>query len=89
MVDDVPINRLLLRQMLLLECPKAHITEAIHGADALQAMRPINAEDVLLHDGRVDDGRVLGVFCSDKRVDLTPGQILDGVKEILHGYFLC
>jgi len=39
LVDDVQINRLLLRQMLLLECPKAHITEAIHGADALQAMR--------------------------------------------------
>jgi len=58
-------------------------------AHALQAMRSIDAEDVLLHDGRVDDGRVLGVFCSDKRVDLTPGQILDGVKEILHGYFLC
>jgi len=39
LVDDVQINRLLLRQMLLLECPKADITEAIHGADALQAMR--------------------------------------------------
>lgn len=57
-------------------------------AHALQAMRPINAEDVLLHDGRVDDGWVLGVFCSDKRVDLTTGQILDGIKEVLHGYFL-
>jgi len=38
-VDDVQINRMLLRQMLMLECPKAHITEAIHGVEALQAMR--------------------------------------------------
>ena len=38
-VDDVQINRMLLRQMLLLECPQAHITEAIHGVEALQAMQ--------------------------------------------------
>ena len=30
---------MLLRQMLMLECPKAHITEAIHGVEAMQAMR--------------------------------------------------
>ena len=38
-VDDLRINRLLLRQMLLLECPNAQITEAIHGLEALQAMQ--------------------------------------------------
>ena len=39
MVDDVHINRMLLRQMLMLECPKAHISEAVHGLEALQAMQ--------------------------------------------------
>jgi CheY-like chemotaxis protein len=38
-VDDVQINRMLLRQMLLLECPQAQITEAVNGVEALQAMR--------------------------------------------------
>jgi len=38
-VDDVHINRMLLRQMLMLECPKAHISEAVHGLEALQAMQ--------------------------------------------------
>ena len=38
-VDDVHINRMLLRQMLMLECPKAQIAEAVHGLEALQAMR--------------------------------------------------
>lgn len=38
-VDDVHINRMLLRQMLLLECPNARITEAVHGLEALQAMQ--------------------------------------------------
>jgi signal transduction histidine kinase/ActR/RegA family two-component response regulator len=38
-VDDVHINRMLLRQMLMLECPKAHISEAAHGLEALQAMQ--------------------------------------------------
>ncbi len=38
-VDDVQINRMLLRQMLMLECPKAQISEAVHGLEALQAMQ--------------------------------------------------
>jgi signal transduction histidine kinase/CheY-like chemotaxis protein len=38
-VDDVLINRMLLRQMLLLECPNAQITEAIDGVEVLQAMQ--------------------------------------------------
>jgi CheY-like chemotaxis protein len=38
-VDDVHINRMLLRQMLMLECPKAHISEAVHGLVALQVMQ--------------------------------------------------
>jgi CheY-like chemotaxis protein len=38
-VDDVQINRMLLRQMLLLECPNAQITEAINGVEVLQAMQ--------------------------------------------------
>jgi CheY-like chemotaxis protein len=38
-VDDVQINRMLLLQMLLLECPQAQITEAVNGVEALQAMQ--------------------------------------------------
>ena len=38
-VDDVHINRMLLRQMLLLECPNAQITEAVHGLEVLRAMQ--------------------------------------------------
>jgi CheY-like chemotaxis protein len=38
-VDDVQINRMLLRQMLMLECPQAQITEAVNGVEALKTMR--------------------------------------------------
>jgi signal transduction histidine kinase/CheY-like chemotaxis protein len=38
-VDDVQINRMLVRQMLVLEYPKAHIEEALDGVQALQAMQ--------------------------------------------------
>lgn len=34
-VDDMPINRLLLKQMLLMECPNAKISEAENGLTAL------------------------------------------------------
>jgi signal transduction histidine kinase/CheY-like chemotaxis protein len=38
-VDDVQINRMLLRQMLMLECPQAQITEAVNGVEALKTMQ--------------------------------------------------
>jgi signal transduction histidine kinase/CheY-like chemotaxis protein len=37
-VDDVAMNRLLLRQILTLECPQASMVEAADGQQALQAM---------------------------------------------------
>ena len=38
-VDDVAMNRLLLRQILTRECPQAHMVEAADGVQALQAMQ--------------------------------------------------
>ncbi len=38
-VDDVPMNRLLLRQILALECPQATMVEASDGVQALLAMQ--------------------------------------------------
>jgi len=38
-VDDVQINRMLLRKILMLEYPEAHIAEALDGVQALQAMQ--------------------------------------------------
>lgn len=47
-VDDMAINRLLLKQMLLMECPKAKISEAENGLTALLLMKIANFDMVFL-----------------------------------------
>jgi CheY-like chemotaxis protein len=47
-VDDMPINRLLLKQMLLMECPQAKISEAENGLSALLLMKIANFDMVFL-----------------------------------------
>ena len=47
-VDDMPINRLLLKQMLLMECPKAKISEAENGLTALLTMKLSSFDMVFL-----------------------------------------
>ncbi len=48
-VDDMAINRLLLRQMLQLECPNAKISEAENGLSALSIMK-ISSFDLVFMD---------------------------------------
>lgn len=48
-VDDLAINRLLLRQMLQLECPNAKISEAENGLSALSIMK-ISSFDLVFMD---------------------------------------
>jgi signal transduction histidine kinase/CheY-like chemotaxis protein len=47
-VDDMPINRLLLKQMLLMECPQAKISEAENGLSALLLMKIVNFDMVFM-----------------------------------------
>jgi len=48
-VDDMAINRLLLRQMLQMTCPQAKISEAEHGLSALAIMK-ISSFDLVFMD---------------------------------------